>query len=309
MNQPPEVHLSLPVLVGGVLFTAAGLAVWWLAVYRVNKGLPVVPYERRRPVPWQALHVATIAAAYLVLTLLVQRLDVKLFDLPVPGPAAADSERPILQHPLLVLLEQSRTPGTLLLCFFSAVIVAPIVEEFLFRLVLQGWLESVEMRRRRGIPALRKLTRGAVPVVLVALLFAAIHYRPGLPPGTDPRTIAHLMASNAVAGLLVLVLGVGLLRLDAGARAEDLGCVPRKLLADIRLGVLTFLAFAAAIYLLKNALTARWQENVADPVTLFAFALVLGALYSRTHRVIPSIALHMSLNFTSLAMAWFRVGM
>jgi membrane protease YdiL (CAAX protease family) len=32
--------------------------------------------------------------------------------------------------------------------------------------------------------------------------------------------------------------------------------------------------------------------------------LVLGLLYYRTHRIVPSVVLHMSLNLTTLAMAW-----
>jgi len=39
-------------------------------------------------------------------------------------------------------------------------------------------------------------------------------------------------------------------------------------------------------------------------VPLFFFALVLGTLYYRTHRLLPLIVLHAALNGTSLLLAW-----
>jgi membrane protease YdiL (CAAX protease family) len=43
----------------------------------------------------------------------------------------------------------------------------------------------------------------------------------------------------------------------------------------------------------------------ADPIALFVFALMLGVLYLRTHRIGPSIVAHMGLNLTSLMLARF----
>ena len=308
MDQPPEAAVPLSIVLGGLVFLLCGLTVVTVAARRISQGQPVLPYVRRRPVPWQAFHVGAIAAAYVVLLALAQRLTIALFALPVPVLHDAAPEQPVLPDPLIFLLEKSHTLPTLLLCFLAAVIVAPIVEEFLFRLVLQGWLEAVEARRRRQIPFLREVTPGAVPVLLVALLFAGIHYRPPAPQ-IEPRTIACLLMGNIVASLAVLAFGIGLLRWDAAARADDLGVVPGKLLGDLRLGVLLFAAVAGLIYLLKIAFSVQYGDNAATPLALFPFALVLGVVYCRTHRLVPCIVLHMSLNFTSLAMAWFRVGM
>ena len=44
-------------------------------------------------------------------------------------------------HPLLEALSQNRDPAFLAALFFSAAVVAPVLEELLFRVVLQGWLE------------------------------------------------------------------------------------------------------------------------------------------------------------------------
>jgi len=54
-------------------------------------------------------------------------------------------------------------------------------------------------------------------------------------------------------------------------------------------------------------LSARFPANVADPLTLFLFSLILGTLYYRTHRILPAIVLHMTLNFTSLTLAWLQL--
>ena len=48
----------------------------------------------------------------------------------------------------IVQLFRGGNPWMILLCVVSAVVVAPIVEEFLFRVLLQGWLERVARRLR-----------------------------------------------------------------------------------------------------------------------------------------------------------------
>ncbi|QDS88596.1 CAAX amino terminal protease self- immunity [Rosistilla ulvae] len=50
------------------------------------------------------------------------------------------------EHPVLELLQESGDPIYLLPMAMVAVVVAPLTEEFLFRVVLQGWLESKGMK-------------------------------------------------------------------------------------------------------------------------------------------------------------------
>ena len=315
MEGPQSVQSSVPLVVGGTVIFLAGLVVWTVVAVLVARGARPLPFVRRRPVPWQAAHVAAISAAYLLVGLLVRWVDVEWFGLPV-----ADSAKPATgvarvgqqevsarEHPLVILLSRSPSLGTLALCFVAAVLVAPVAEEFLFRLVLQGWLEAVETRHGRRLAWLRRLPRGSGPVVLASVVFGAMHYRAGIEE-PDPRLIALQMASSAVASVVVLAFGIGLLVCSAKARAADLGFVWRRLPHDMGLGVAVFFGFAAMIYLLRAMLSVRLGENVADPLVLFLFAMILGTLYFRTHRLVPSIALHMSLNLTSLTMAWFGAG-
>lgn len=50
-------------------------------------------------------------------------------------------------HPLIELLKDDPSPRFFAVGIFSAVVVAPVVEEFLFRGLLQGWLERIATRR------------------------------------------------------------------------------------------------------------------------------------------------------------------
>ncbi len=118
-------------------------------------------------------------------------------------------------HPIVDVL--SKYPGFFWLCFFSAVVAAPLSEEFLFRGVFQGWLESLPTART--ISAQGHSRPLFWPVTMTSFLFALMHFNHG-----------------------------------------------------------------------------------AAPVALFFFSLALGWLYQQTHRLLPSIVLHMSLNGTTMLM-------
>lgn len=305
MPQPPENTVALPMLVVVALILSGGLAVWLGAFWRLERGLPLVPFRWRRPVPWRAFHVGLVALAYVLLPWVTISLDFQIFGPRARQPVALSAKEG-LEHPLAILLDQSRTPGTLLLVILAAVVVAPIVEEFTFRLVLQGWLERVEQGARRRVRFLRAVP-GFLPVTLVAVLFASMHYRSGMIEA-DPRALAHVLGANAVGSVLVLLFGLSLLRTDAGADRTDLGFPPGGLAGDLRLGVAAFLGMAPLVYVTKAALSQVLPSNLADPIALLVFALVLGVLYHRTHRLMPAILLHTGLNATSLLMAWYQFG-
>jgi membrane protease YdiL (CAAX protease family) len=293
-------QLVLPAAVA-FLASATVLAV---VVIRLLGRRPVVPYQRRRRVPWRWPVLLLVLVVSLAFGQGVRSLADAWFGAPnwnvEPSAEAQEMEG---AHPLVVLLQVDRRPGVLLLVCLSALVAAPIAEEFYFRLMLQGWLEAEESRLRRRNWLLRGLTPGALPVLTTSLLFGSIHFRLG-PPPTDPELLVYLFATNLVARVLTFGFAVWLLRSWSGATACDLGFVPDKLLPDVGLGLLTFAAIAAPLYTLQLLLGAAMpQSPFVDPITLTLFALVLGALYCRTHRIVPSIVLHMALNATSVAMA------
>ena len=73
------------------------------------------------------------------------------------------------RHDIIDILADHRDPLSIGLVVVSAVVVAPVAEEFLFRRVLQGWLE-------RLLPA----RDGAAAIGLAAAAFALAHLGQGL---------------------------------------------------------------------------------------------------------------------------------
>ena len=213
-----------------------------------------------------------------------------------------------LQHPLVVVMSTDPSPLTLTICLLSAVVMAPIAEEFLFRLLFQGWLEALERRLRRRIPLLRHTLRGLMPVAISAGVFALMHWREAAPP--NPADYFLGLIAGSAAYLLMVGFAIALLKVRVGASAVDLGLVPAKIGRDVVIGLVAALAILAPIYLLQVLVqTYLTPAKVAgDPVTLVFFAAVLGTLYARTHRIVPAITVHMALNLSSLAMAWYSVG-
>jgi membrane protease YdiL (CAAX protease family) len=117
------------------------------------------------------------------------------------------------EHPVVEFLQRNRDPLAIGLVLLSAVVVAPLVEEWFFRRVLQGWLE----RRLAG--------RVGSAVVVSALAFALAHTGHGLAPlplflfglvlGTIARQTGSLVPCILLHGLfnavsIALVLGGGL---------------------------------------------------------------------------------------------------
>lgn len=309
---PPAAELLSPKSI--VLATAAALTVlacatvWALLAARWSRRQPVLPHQPRRPVPWVGLDLLLVVLFYLTAQSGVAGLARVALD---PGdlqtPPAGAPEESTAEH-LVARLCTEGNGWVLLLCFVAAVVVAPLVEELFFRVLLQGCLEAAARRWRRRAPALRRLIpRAAGPIVLTSLLFAAMHFRTA-GPAVNPRLAVFLLAGDVAAKLLMAVFAVCLVRWRAGATAADLGWVPQKLLGDVRLGLIAFAAIAAPLYLGQAALVCLLPKSLApDPLPLFFLALVLGALYYRTHRIVPSIVVHAALNATSLALEWWAM--
>lgn len=266
----------------------------------------VLAYEPRRPVPWTWFELLLILVAQILIVEAAHWADAAWFGSRAERPRQEEPVDEELQaaHPLVVLLQQSPAPGTLALAVLVAVVIAPVTEEFLFRLVILGWLERLERRARRRVPLLRAAARGSGPLLLTSIMFAAMHYR-AEPLTSSPQELVRIFATTAVVSLTTLGFGITILRAVRRATWQDLGVVPAELWPDICLGLQSFLALLAPIYLLQFLLRVFFTTHpIVDPISLFFFSLALGLLYLRTHRIVPSIVLHMALNATSLAMAW-----
>lgn len=290
-----------------LLLTIALLASAYRLVLRFV--VATVPWQPRRSVPWNGLDVFVIilffsfAVGFFMRIFAAEGHSMARPDDGHPSPIASGEMDASLEqtHPALQLVRNATTSDYLLILVATPLII-PISEEFLCRLVLQGWLEKVERQGRRvrygGLaPALRRLPFGTVAVVVTSAFFAALHYRE--PSEVSVPVVRTAMWSMMCANLATIVLGVVYLRLRAGATWSDLGLERGHVVGDLRLGLLTFLAAAIPIYGIQAALVTLLPDVVPDPVTILLLAMLFGTLYLRTHRILPSIAMHVGLNATS----------
>lgn len=189
------------------------------------------------------------------------------------------------QHPLIEMLRAERRIDLLVMAVFTAVVVAPLVEEFLFRVLLQGWLEKAVAPDVEPIEA---EIVGPVGGEGDALLIEPQAW--GEPLAVQPYAESHVDspgdALNAYASPQV----------DLGPRIDANSLQPGDV-GFLRM----WLPIAISAVLFASAHAGTWP----DPVPLFMLALALGYVYRQTHRLWPSVVLHMIFNGLALAMVWF----
>lgn len=254
-------------------------------------------YQPRRPVPWKGIDVALLFGL-LFLPILPSIIATK--------PATDKEQKTVEQieapkdhaHPLGRLLAESQSVWPLLLGVALAVVIAPLMEELYFRLLLQGWLESLEIRFRRPLRIPCRWL-GVVPITMVVLLFASIHYREARPQ-FDLKTILELLGNMAAWSLLNIFVLLLWLKFGVKATASDLGFDIQKLGIDIAVGLaVTFVVIIATAAIKLSVFVFAPESLLApwiDPVCLVPLASALGFLYYRTHRIVPSIVVHATFN-------------
>ncbi len=291
------------------LAVVACVAVWWGVIARRRQGRPAIPYQPRRPVPWGIIDVSLLMISSLVApTLIFHALCHWLGGPPPVQPQVAERSGLDVIHPLARVLLESPNLWAILMCALLAVVITPITEELIYRLLFQGWLESLERRLRGRIRPLRRIAAGMAPVALVSLLFAALHFRTP-EPKAELSDIIMLLSALYLSELLVIVVLICWLKYAAGATLADLGFVPGKLVSDIKLGLLALPAIIVPIYVLLFATKQLLPENtIVDPFFIFPLAVALGTLYYRTHRIVPGIVLHMTFNATGVILALLTSG-
>jgi membrane protease YdiL (CAAX protease family) len=172
------------------------------------------------------------------------------------------------EHPVHRMVKDEFSLGVADLAILSAVVVAPIFEELMFRGVLQSWLART-LRRSAGV---------------------------GHPSSPVPAALVNGAASPAIAknGYSELALR------DAPSR--DL--LPNQILSEnarpLRKSREPGLWAIILTSLIFGALHSRqWPA----PVALFVLALVIGTVYHRTGSMIAAICMHASFNaFSTTAM-------
>lgn len=298
-NLPQQVPVIIQVIVMAILF--GGLWSWIWIITKKIKRQPLLHYEPRRPVPWSGIDLAIILIAFLAATTIAVTIAKQVLQANGKGESLENSPAliaaslgaslltflfsvawvklrakatlsdigiqprrigddvaigfvaflagaPVVyfiqflvsmwipyEHPLIDSLKEKPDRLTLGMVAVTAVIIAPMVEEFFFRVLLQGWLEKLETAIRTG--------RGDV---------------------------ARGIASDAM--------------------SPD----GQKSWHTLSPGFFPIVVSSITFALL------HWGQGAA-PIPLFLFAFVLGWLYFRTHRWLPSLVAHLLLNLTSVA--------
>jgi membrane protease YdiL (CAAX protease family) len=175
----------------------------------------------------------------------------------------------VSQQPIIKMVMAAPDPLMLVVAGVTTVGIAPVCEEITFRLLFQGWLERWEDERlgwRR-------------PVVET-------------PVGDSDTQIA---ADAATHPEVVTLDAAKELPNSAPSLSEPMP--PRKGVFGLSYGWFPILVSAAVFGLVHYGYGP-------EPVPIFLLGLVLGYIYQRTHRILPSIVAHALFNLFTMFILW-----
>jgi membrane protease YdiL (CAAX protease family) len=223
-------------------------------------------------------------------------------------------------HPFIELIAADPRLIYLLPIAFAAVIVAPLVEESLFRVLLQGWLERLaadwEARNLRapaadwGLPVesggsdqveaenpsgaetqsdVMAPTESDEPArtPMQTPPQTSANRVPGEQPYDDTPTHSDSPWTSPTAESAESSAALRAVRDEA---ADSPGALPRA-------RWLRWLPIVASSLLFAGAHTGQGPA----PISLFLLALGLGYVYQRTHRIVPCLVVHMLVNAWAVA--------
>jgi membrane protease YdiL (CAAX protease family) len=175
------------------------------------------------------------------------------------------------EHPLIQLLGQQPSPAEWALVFLSAAVAAPVVEELLFRGILQPWLS----RRRWG---------GDLALAASFALALATRHKEiaeALRLGENREALAAL-AGAAAPALFVLAMIPGYIM-------AEWACWRWLPIPHVARGIYG-----------TSLLFATFHSTWPSPIALFPLAFGLGYLAFRTQSLVGPITLHALFNAVSL---------
>ncbi len=182
-------------------------------------------------------------------------------------------------HPLIEEMSQRGTLSVYLMGFVTAAVIAPVTEEFLFRVVIQGWLQSLPFKSAlanilgswRAEPSNAiAVAQGEVPEQNLAAPSSVSDgewSREWTEPNRDSNEPIDSVQPDA----------------SAGAEQEFKPPVWPSILSGILFGL------------------AHWAYGLSF-VPLIALGIILGLVYRATHSIWPCIVIHGMLNATSMGL-------
>lgn len=183
------------------------------------------------------------------------------------------------KHPFILLLQKTPDLRLFLATSVNAVLLAPIVEELLFRGVLQGWLQSL----RSGM---------SFDEVLIGA------ERDGMTPPPAPRTESSL-ESLAVADPANPYRAPALDGTSETLIVAELVDTPAP--SPSRLVAWLPILGSSVLFSLAH------YSHGPDWVPLLVLAMGLGYLFQRTHRLVPCMTVHFLLNLTSMGLLYLQL--
>jgi membrane protease YdiL (CAAX protease family) len=196
-------------------------------------------------------------------------------------------------HLIIQLVKQGKdSPIVLFIAFFVTVAAAPLVEEFLFRLLLQGWFEAKFTQFR--VPC-----AGGVAIVTVSFFFATIHA--GNSSASNGQTLFYFFSALTVANLLIVALGITyLVKIRDVKITHCLFGTERFFRPHFFANVGWCLLALMFIFGISFIMDVFCPGINTDPIPIFFFSLLLGTLYYKTRNLSYCILLHACLNLISL---------
>jgi membrane protease YdiL (CAAX protease family) len=188
------------------------------------------------------------------------------------------------KHPMVEMFKESPDAVFFIVLVLAASIVAPLFEELMFRVVLQGFLERAFAHEGP----------------LYELIFDRPRmHRPPAPAGAlTPLANGPSEAQDAtiVAELNPYVSPI------AVSEPEPAQCAEADDAPELRgLAAWAPIGISSLIFALLHF------SHGPDWVPLIPLALGMGYLYQRTHRLVPSLVVHFGLNSLSMWMLWVYV--
>lgn len=243
-------------------------------------------------VPWTGFDVLLFLAIWMAP--LLASIAIALF---ASQPQSAEATQ-YHGHPVAQLIVLSKkTPVVFLVVFLAAVVVAPIIEEFMFRMLFQGWLEA-------KFKQLQMPCASGIAIVIVAFCFAAIHASNH--GAIDAQTVLTNLVVSSVYSMLVFSAGIICLHRVRNVRIADYLFVSERFVRPRFFSCVGYcLLTIVSIYGLQVALVAMCPGTNVSPISIFFFALALGILYSRTQNLSDCILFHACLNGISLVFVWY----
>jgi len=173
-----------------------------------------------------------------------------------------------------------------LIIFFAVTVVGPLCEEFVFRLLLQGWLEA--KCRQFRVPY-----ASGVAIVTASFVFAVSH---GAGIFAIPTQAVYLYGSSLVLCLLIIAFGVVyLMKIRNVKITRCLFGTERFFRPRFFVGVGYCLLAILVLFTLSGILF--WGIGINYKiVNMFFLSLILGTLYSKTRNLSYCVLLHGSLN-------------